>query len=476
MVAPPQHRLGAPLGTFVRPPLEIAEAPKVRPPVKALHQTRQVFALRIFAAAVVLVGAAALGGSALHIPVWPLVGFVALALAAFGVLFLGEAARQRETTGRALQESEERFHALADHSIQGILLIHDGRIVYANPAYCAMMGFSAEEIVSKTMPQLQALIHPEDRAQAVERQGRFERGEPINEVNELRIRNKDGSWTWVLAATKSFAILGKAARLGMIVDITRRKEAEQKVLQLNQELERRVNERTEQLESANRELEAFSYSISHDLRAPVRSMDGFAQAVVDDFGPLLPDDGKRMLLAIRRSANHMGDLIDDLLTFSRLSRQSLQKQTVNTDRMVQGTLEELGAPWPNRKVELRLAELPPCEADPVLLKQVWTNLLSNALKYTGKRDRALLEIGCRNQASRPVYFVHDNGTGFDMRYAHKLFGVFQRLHRADEYEGTGVGLAIVQRIIRRHGGRVWAEAAVDQGSTFFFTLNGETEL
>ena len=166
----------------------------------------------------------------------------------------------------------------------------------------------------------------------------------------------------------------------------------------------------------------------------------------------------------------MGALIDDLLTFSRLSRLPLQKQTVHTARLVRDSLEELDSERQGRKIDIRISDLPSCHGDPALLKQVWTNLLSNALKYTRKRATAVVEAGCQSDNGEKIYFVRDNGTGFDMQYAHKLFGVFQRLHRADEFEGTGVGLAIVQRIVHRHGGRVWAEAAVDRGATFYFTL------
>jgi len=206
----------------------------------------------------------------------------------------------------------------------------------------------------------------------------------------------------------------------------------------------------QQLESANKELEAFSYSVSHDLRAPLRAVDGFSQAVLEDFGPKLPAEGLRQLQVIRESAQRMGQLIDDLLAFSRLSRQPLIMQNVETEPMVRAALT-------------------------ALLKQVWVNLLSNALKYTRKREHAIVEVGCVEQKGEHVFFVRDNGTGFDMQYAHKLFGVFQRLHRAEEYEGTGVGLAIVQRVIHRHGGRVWAEAAVDRGATFYFTLKAKNK-
>jgi light-regulated signal transduction histidine kinase (bacteriophytochrome) len=259
-------------------------------------------------------------------------------------------------------------------------------------------------------------------------------------------------------------------------DVTERKQAQERIQQLNSELEQRVIERTVQLEAANKELEAFSYSVSHDLRAPLRAVDGFSQAVLEDYGPQLPEECRQDLQTIRNGAQKMGQLIDDLLTFSRLSRLPLSKRTVDTSKLVRSVLGDLNHQRQGRQVDVRIADLPPCQADPALLKQVWINLLSNALKYTGKRDDALVEIGCGQDKGQNVFFVRDNGTGFDMQYAHKLFGVFQRLHRAEDYEGTGVGLAIVQRVIHRHGGRVWAESKLNCGATFYFTLDGEPKL
>ncbi len=258
----------------------------------------------------------------------------------------------------------------------------------------------------------------------------------------------------------------------VLAEAVRRHQAEEALRKLNEELEQRVTKRTAQLEAANKELEAFSYSVSHDLRGPLRLIDSVAQLVIEDYAPQLPAECQQQLQGLRTSTRRMGDLIDALLAFSRLSRQPLNKQPVAVASLVGECLEELRAEREGRQVEIRLGDLPDCQADPALLRQVWLNLLSNALKYTRKRAGVVIELGCQQAGDERVYFVRDNGVGFNMSQAHRLFRVFQRLHRAEEYAGTGVGLAIVQRIIHRHGGRVWAEAAVDQGATFYFTLEG----
>jgi light-regulated signal transduction histidine kinase (bacteriophytochrome) len=237
-------------------------------------------------------------------------------------------------------------------------------------------------------------------------------------------------------------------------------------------MQTQLGQRAIQLEAANKELEAFSYSISHDLRAPLRAMDGFSRILVEEYAAQLPSEAQRFLGLVRGNAQQMGHLIEDLLAFSRLSRLPLNKQSVAPIEIVNQVLSEMKAEHNGRNVEVKIGDLPACQADPALLRQVWVNLLSNAYKFTQKKESAQIQIGSERHENECIYFIKDNGVGFDMQYANKLFGVFQRLHRAEEYEGTGVGLAIVQRIVHRHGGRAWAEAEVDKGASFFFTLEG----
>jgi PAS domain S-box-containing protein len=377
---------------------------------------------------------------------------------------------ERKRVEEELRHTERRFRALVEHGADSISLIDaNNTILYLSPAVANVEGYTPEELVGRNGLEN---THPDDLplVQDVVAQLVANPGKPI--PVQWRRRHKNGQWI----VLEGFAtnLLDDPAVKAIVTnyrDVTERKRAEQEIRQLNADLEQRVVERTAQLEAANKELEAFSYSVSHDLRSPLRTVDGFSQALLEDFGPQLPEEGQRLIRTIREGAQRMGALIDDLLAFSRLGRQSLSRAVaVDMNALVREAIGELSSEQEGRQVEVRVAHLPRSKGERALLKQVWLNLLSNALKYTRKRAAALVEIGSAVENRETVYFVRDNGTGFDMRYAHKLFGVFQRLHRAEDFEGTGVGLATVQRIVHRHGGRVWAEAAVDRGATFRFTL------
>jgi signal transduction histidine kinase len=257
--------------------------------------------------------------------------------------------------------------------------------------------------------------------------------------------------------------------------ITARKEVEERIRQFNLELEERVHQRTAQLEAANKELEAFSYSVSHDLRAPLRAVDGFAGILAEDYAGRLDEEGQRVVGVIRHEATRMGQLIDDLLAFSRVGRGPMRSEEIDLASLARTVFEECAAGAVGRRIQLKLNPLLPARGDPSLIRQVLANLLSNAIKYTGPRTEAEIELGSRVEGNENIYWIKDNGVGFDPRYVGKLFGIFQRLHTEDQFKGTGVGLALIQRIVVRHGGRVWAEGKLNEGAVFSFTLRNGKE-
>lgn len=373
-------------------------------------------------------------------------------------------------TQTALAASEVRYRRLFETAKDGILILNaeTGMVVDVNPFLITTLGFSHEQFLSKAVWELGFF---KDIWENAVKFAELKDKEYIR-YEHLPLQTIDGEGIEVEFISNVYLVNGTKVIQCNVRDVTARRKAEAALNELNASLEQHVLERTAQLEAVNKELDAFSYSVSHDLRAPLRAISGFSRIVLEDHSAALDADALRYLHQVERSAGQMGQLIDDLLTFSRTGRQALTVQTVSTTAIVNACLSDLQEMRENRHVAIVLGELPDCEADASLLKQVWLNLLANALKYTRKRDAAVITIGSEREAGTDSYFVQDNGAGFDMKYADKLFGVFQRLHLADDYEGTGVGLALVQRIVQRHGGRVWAEATLNLGATFHFTLTG----
>ena len=395
-------------------------------------------------------------------------------------------------TQRALEESRDRYVDLYDFAPVGYFTFtRGGRIAEVNLTGAALLGGERQELLNRGFGHFVApedldrwerhlgSVYKSEEKQSCDLALKREDGATFHaRLDSIRMdlptaRLPDGQEQADLSAKQAGVSGGTPVVRTAVSDITERKQAEEKIRKLNAELEQRVIERTAQLEAANKELEAFSYSVSHDLQAPLRSIDGFSQVLLEDYANQLDEQGKDCLQRIRKASQHLADLIDALLMLSRMTRKEMHYETVDLNTLAQATLAELRQTQPKRQIEFVIEEGLAAQGDPQLLRVVMENLLDNAWKYTSRQPEARIEVGAmRQEDGKRTYFVRDNGAGFDMAFGDKLFKAFQRLHTPNEFPGVGIGLATVQRIIHRHGGRVWAEGEVGKGATFYFTLGG----
>lgn len=383
--------------------------------------------------------------------------------------------KERQSAELALRESEERYRIVADYAADWEYWFGtEGTFIYISPSCKEITGYCAAAFYDNPDLMLR-IVHPDDQ-QCVKDHFRLASSPSIEIRNprflEFRIITNDGRIRWISHSCRPVfdAAGGYLGKRAGNYDITARKEAEEEIRKLNEKLEQRVAERTAQLEAANRELESFCHSVSHDLRAPLRHLDGFSRIIEEDCGQKLDEKGLGYLQRIRTAAVKMGNLIDALLNLSRLTRSGMNPEIVDLSVMARDIAVEFSKSEPERNVEFRIADGVNVLADATLMKVVMDNLLGNAWKYTSKKEKAVIEFGVDTVNGRRACFVRDNGAGFDMVYADKLFSAFQRLHRDDEFEGIGIGLATVQRILHRCNGEIWAEGTVGEGATFYFAL------
>lgn len=413
-------------------------------------------------------------------------------------LMLSVAIRERTRAASALEESERRTREIAEslkqaekdvrrtedlyrraieaaNAVTYMRDYHSETFLFMGEGILALTGYTAKEMTTELWENmaLEHVMRGDAQGMSYEEAVRRTRsGEFRRWQSDSLMLTAKGEERWIAdSSVEVFDAQGKPiGSIGILMDVTDRKRAEVAIRRLNVGLEGRIAERTAELESAVRELEGFTYTVSHDLRAPLRAIEGFSRILQEDHGGEMGPPAHALLARIRSAAVRMDLLISNLLSFSRLNRETMTRQNVDLNSLVRWALEELRFEQRDRNIRVQHHDLPPGQGDPQLLRQVVLNLLSNALKYTRKREHSEIEIGSNSEHGEIVYFVRDNGTGFDMAYSDKLFTVFQRLHHADDFEGIGVGLSVAHRIIRRHGGRIWAESKVNEGATFYFTL------
>lgn len=374
---------------------------------------------------------------------------------------------------QSLSESELRYRTIVEHAPEAIVVLdlELNRFVDLNQNAERLFRMSREELLRVGPVEVSPPSQPDGRPSRLAVRAELEKALEFRTPRfEWTHRNSQGNDIPCEISLVRLPLSGRLLVRGSIVDISERKGAVEEIQRLNSELEQRVRERTAQLEAANHDLESFTYSVSHDLRAPLRHVDGFSRILIEQYGPQLPPGALNHVEWVRKATTHMGHLVDDLLNLARVGRGGLKMALTDLNVLVAETIAAFEADASGRNVEWRVTELAPAECDPGLLRQVFSNLLANALKFTRQRERAVIEIGEIQAQSGAEMFVRDNGVGFDMKYADKLFQVFQRLHGQDEFEGTGVGLAIVHRILQKHGGTIRAESSPGKGAAFFFTL------
>ena len=366
---------------------------------------------------------------------------------------------ERKMAEEALKESEERYRNLFRENLSVMLLIdpQSGDIVDANPAACSFYGYNRKKLTSMKITDVN-ILNNETVFQKLQQAKLKQCG-----FFDFRHRLANGETRIVDVYSGPLILDGKTILHSIIHDVTDRTH-----------MEEALKQRTSQLELANQELESFSYSVSHDLRAPLRAIDGYTRMIINKYGDQFNEDALAKFGVIRNSAHMMAKLIDDLLTFSRLSRKDTFMSKIDMETLIRDAWKELQADNMDRNINLTVNSMPSGYGDRALIKQVYLNLLSNAIKFTKNQNPALIEVGGHIDGNKDVYYVKDNGVGFDMQYYDKLFGAFQRLHSPEDFEGTGIGLATVQRIINRHEGLVWAEGKVGEGATFYFSLPHQT--